>query len=173
MIKSHFCFLSTCQIHHLLPNSKNYSLLLGSQIRDSLLFFIFTSNQVPSSGICWRDSELHSSALAADLCDITAHTQQTPVFDGRETLLGGGSRPSLDKSSRLNRHTWSAFQPSAGTMGVWCEDPPLERRWRRPVLDSDQVVGVIAEPVPSYASADAFTARDNGQFDSQLSSTAV
>ena len=118
------------------------------------------SNQVQSSSICWCDSELHSSAPAADLRDITAQTGQTPAFDGRETLLGGGSRPSLDKSSRLNHHTFSAFQPSAGTMGVWCEDPPPEELWPRPVLDSDQVVGGIAEPVPSYASSDAFTAKE-------------
>lgn len=40
------------------------------------------------------------------------------VHDDRDDLLAGGSWPTLDNSSRLNRHTWSAFQPSAGTMGV-------------------------------------------------------
>lgn len=43
--------------------------------------------------------------------------------DERDDLLAGGSWPTLDNSSRLNRHTWSASQPSAGTVGVWCMDP--------------------------------------------------
>lgn len=42
------------------------------------------------------------------------------VHDERDNLLAGGSWPTLDNSSRLNRHTWSASQPSAGTIGVWC-----------------------------------------------------
>lgn len=57
-------------------------------------------------------------------------TQETWSFgeqvgDERDNLLAGGSWPTLDNSSRLNHHTWSASQPSAGTMGVWCIDPPI------------------------------------------------
>lgn len=44
-------------------------------------------------------------------------------MDESENLLAGGSWPTLDNSSRLNRHTWSASEPSAATMGVWCIDP--------------------------------------------------
>lgn len=61
-------------------------------------------------------------------------TQETWSFgeqvgDERDNLLAGGSWPTLDNSSRLNHHTWSASQPSAGTMGVWCIDPP---HWTSP-----------------------------------------
>lgn len=45
------------------------------------------------------------------------------VRDERDDLLAGGSWPTLDNSGRLNRHTWSASQPSAGAMGVFCIDP--------------------------------------------------
>lgn len=90
--------------------------------------------------------------------------------DERDNLLVGGSWPTLDNSSRLNRHTWSASQPSAGTMGVWCVDPPLNQPLLRPGLDFVQVdatYAVICEPVPIYASS-RFPARNKAQFESQL-----
>lgn len=91
--------------------------------------------------------------------------------DERDDLLAGGSWPTLDNSSRLNRHTWSASQPSAGTRGVWCVDPPMERPQLSPGLDSVQVAttyAVISQPVPNYASSDVFTACNKAQCDSQL-----
>lgn len=74
------------------------------------------------------------------------------AHDERDNLLAGGSWPTLDNSSRLNRHTWSASQPSAGTMGVWCIDPPTDQPLPRLGLDSVQVTAtyaVISEPVPN------------------------
>lgn len=61
----------------------------------------------------------HSSAVQHH----SWYTQETFVLDESENLLAGGSWPTLDNSSRLNRHTWSASEPSAATMGVWCIDP--------------------------------------------------
>lgn len=93
------------------------------------------------------------------------------VHDERDNLLAGGSWPTLDNSSRLNHHTWSASQPSAGTIGVWCIEPPLDQPQPWPGLDSVQVAAtyaVISELVPNYASSDVFTAWNKAQFDSQL-----
>lgn len=83
------------------------------------------------------------------------------VHDERDNLLAGGSWPTLDNSSRLNLHTWSASQPSAGTMGVWCIDLPSDQPQPRPGLDSVQVAAtyaVISELVPNYTSSGVFTA---------------
>ncbi len=83
------------------------------------------------------------------------------AHDERDNLLAGGSWPTLDNSSRLNRHTWSASQPSAGTMGVWCIDPPTDQPLPRLGLDSVQVTAtyaVMSELVPNRASSDVFTA---------------
>lgn len=189
MIWSHFHFLSTFQIHHLLPNTdmkifgRNYSVFLGSQVL--LIFSRFTclphfhsQSSAFSPPIPWawlRKS--HSPPPTADLYNIIAHIHTGDIsfgeraHDERDNLLVGGSWPTLDNSSRLNRHTWSASQPSAGTRGVWCIEPPPDQPLHRPGLDSVQVAAtyaVISEPVPNYASSDVFTAWNKAQFDSQL-----
>lgn len=82
------------------------------------------------------------------------------AHDGGDNLLAGGSWPTVDHSSRLNGHTWSASQPSAGTMRVCGIDLPPDQPLHRPGLDSVQVAatyGVISELVPNYASSDVFT----------------
>lgn len=82
-------------------------------------------------------------------------------MDESENLLAGGSWPTLDNSSRLNRHTWSASEPSAGTMGVWCIDPLLDQPQHRLGLAFVQVAAtyaVISELVPNYTSSNVFTA---------------
>lgn len=74
------------------------------------------------------------------------------MYDGRGDLLAGGSWPTLDDSSRLNRHTQSASEPSAGTMGVWCINPPLDQPQPRLGLAPVQVAAtyaVISELVPN------------------------
>lgn len=113
--------------------------------------------------------------------NITARRHRRLFFgegahDERDDLRLSGNWPTLDNSSRLKRHTWSAPQPSAGAMGVWCIDPPPEQPLHRPGLDSVQVAAtyaVISEPVPNYASPNVFTAWDKAPFDSQGQSRAV
>lgn len=131
-----------------------------------LIFIVFpfsiSDSSSPTAEQSYKTSQL---ILTGDICFGER------VHDDRDDLLAGGSWPTLDNSSRLNRHTWSALQPSAGTMGVWGRDTPLERPLPRPGLDSVQVVtayAVIYEPVPNYTSSDMFMAWNKAQFDSQL-----
>lgn len=64
-------------------------------------------------------SSTHSSHTTSQLIHTGDISFGERAHDERDNLLAGGSWPTLNNSSRLNRHTWSASQPSAGTKGVW------------------------------------------------------
>lgn len=173
------------QINHLAPTKtfvRNCSMLLGFRVlqnhfKTCLLASLSFAIKCYFPHCSEHDGLMEVSRTHVD--NITARAQAGDISSGewerdeRDNLLVEGSWPTVDNSSRLNRHTWLASQPSAGAMGVKCTDPHRSSPSPGPSLALDPVhlasiYAVIPELVPNYASHDVFTACNKAQPDSQF-----
>lgn len=98
--------------------ASSFSATKESTFKMSLLCLIFTRNCLMEVTLAFQSHTLQ-----------LVHTGNVGSGEWKPTdgdNLVAGSWPTMDNSSRLNRHTGSALQPSAATLGVWCKPPPYD-----------------------------------------------